>query len=171
MKQIFIILFALLIIVPISFSKEITHPRVWGKIYKTKEKKYGHRYFVYFKRDGIDYVFPLSSDSKLSEKKLNSLIGKYAQIYGQEQFEEINLEESKHILTFKVSDAKELTLADLNQNTEVYSEQLYFYDFSKKQLKSDVPTKTGISDKAVNTAILIGGTLLAADVLSVLLQN
>lgn len=148
----------------------INKPAVWGKIVKTKEKKIGYYYFIYFKKDGIDYAFPLSSKSKISQQKLENLNGKYAKIYGEEKFEDVGLEASKLILTFEVQDAIELKLSDLNQDLDSYSDRLNIEKIHKK-FESDVYVKKGLSNKAINTAILIGGTILAADVLSVLLTN
>jgi hypothetical protein len=154
-----------------SFASEEKKPAVWGKIYKTKESQHGYQYFVYFKKDGKDYAYPLSTNSNMSKKKLEELVGKYARIYGEEKFDEINLEGSKHILTFEVRDAIELTLADLNQNFDAYAERIDVKQLRKRQLESDQPTKKGLSDKAVNTAIFVGGAILAAEILSVLLAN
>lgn len=166
----FLILFILISFNVFSQTKE-TFPTIWGTLYKTTKETHGHQYFIFFKKGGRNYAFPLSSESKINKSKLDKLNGKFAKIYAKESFERIDLEKTKHILTYNVIDAKELTLSDLNQNIEIYSEQQDIQKIYQRQITSDIPTKTGLSNKAINTAIFIGGTILAADVLSVLLTK
>lgn len=146
-------------------------PTVWGKIFKVKEKSYGYKYFVYFKKEGKDYAYPLSNNSKIDPNQLDSLNGKYAKIYGSTNFEAINLDSTKHIMTFVVSDAKELKLSDLNTNFDAYKERMDVTYIKRKMLNNDKPSKSGLSDKAINAAIFVGGAALAAEVLSVLLSK
>ena len=54
-----------------TFSKE-KRPTVWGKIFKTKQESYGYKYFVYFKKDGKAYAYPLSNKSKIDPVQLDS---------------------------------------------------------------------------------------------------
>jgi hypothetical protein len=143
---------------------------VWGKVLKTKTL-HGHNYFIYFKSEGKNYAYPLSTKSSIKQKKLDSLAGKYARIYGKERLEQIKLEGSKHILTFEVTDVKELKLSDLNQNLDDFKERMDIVQISKRQITSDKAVKDGISDKTVNTAIFVGGAILAAEVLSVLITH
>lgn len=143
---------------------------VWGKVLKTKNL-HGYTYFVYFKSEGQSYAYPLATKSSVKQKKLDALAGKYARIYGKEKLELITLEGSKHILTFEVSDVKELKLSDLNQNLDAFKERMDIAQISKRQLKSDQAVREGISDKTVNTAIFVGGAVLATQVLSVLLSK
>lgn len=167
--KIFTIVTVILMMIPISFANNTKHA-VWGKVLKTKDL-HGHTYFIFFKSEGKSYAYPLSATSSIEKKKLDSLTGKYARIYGQEKFEKIELEGTKHILTFEVNDAQELTLADLNQNLDVYQPRIDVELIAKRQLKSDQALREGISDKAINTAIFIGGAILASEVLGVLISQ
>lgn len=153
-----------------TFAKD-SRPTVWGKIFKAKEQVYGYKYFVYFKKDGKAYAYPLSNKSNIDPAQLDKLDGKYAKIYGSTNFEAINLDSTKHIMTFVVSDARELKLADLNTNFDAYKERMDVNFLKKKMLNDDRPTKKGLSDKAVNAAIFVGGAVLAAEVLGALLSN
>ncbi len=74
-------------------------------------------------------------------------------------------------MTFVVSDARELKLGDLNTNFDAYKERMDVKFLKKKMLTEDKPTKKGLSDKAVNSAIFVGGAVLAAEVLGALLSH
>lgn len=153
-----------------GFAKD-TRPTVWGKILKTKKEAHGYKYFVYFKKDGKDFAYPISNKSKIDPIIFDKLQGKYAKIYGATNFESINLDSTKHIMTFVVNDARELKLADLNKNFDAYKERMDVKFLKKKMLTEDKPTKKGLSDKAVNSAIFVGGAVLAAEVLGALLSH
>ncbi len=146
-------------------------PTVWGKIYKTKKKVQGHSYFVYFKKDGKDFAYPLSTKSNMDPIILEKLNGKFAKIYGKTSFESANFDNSKFILTFLVSDAKELKLSELNSNLADFSKRDDLSLLSdRKNLKSEKAT-IGISDDIANKAIFLGGAALAAEVLGALLKH
>ena len=146
-------------------------PAIWGKIYKTKTKVQGHSHFVYFKKDGKGYAYPLSSKSKIDPLVLDKLNGKFAKIYGKTSFEASNLENSKFILTFLVDGAKELELSELNSNLSDYSKRDDLALFIKKNKIQNDKATIGISDDVANTAILIGGAALAAEVLGTILAH
>jgi hypothetical protein len=140
-------------------------PATWGNIIKTKNQTYGHQYFVHFKKEGNDYVYPLSAKSQIDLKKLESLVGKFAKIYGETSFEPIELDNTKHIMTFLVKDARELTLSDLNQEYESYSDRLNVPELIKKRGQTESAEVKGLSNKAINAAIFVGGAALALEVL------
>jgi len=147
-------------------------PATWGKIYKTETKMRGHQYFVYFRKDGKDFAYPLSTKSKINRKKLSNLNGKYAQIYGTSSFEKMDLERSQHILTFQVHDAQELQLSDLNKDMSKYMYRNNLVPHLERL--QDPFRKQGnimISDEAANTAIFWGGAALAAEVLRTVFFN
>lgn len=160
----------MMFMVTTTFSKE-KEPTTWGKIIESKKDSYGFKYFVYFKKGDKHYAYPISHHSKISPKKLKTLVGKYAQIYGGTNFEPINLDSTKHIMTFVVDGAKELSLADLNTNYDAYKERMNVNLLLKKRVQDQRYTKRGLSDKAVNAAIFIGGAVLAAEVLGTLLAH
>lgn len=153
-----------------AFTKE-QRPTVWGKIFKVKKKAYGYSYFIYFKKDGKDYAYPVSNKTKIDPVQLDNLDGKYAKVYGSTSFEPIDLDSTKHIMTFVVNDARELKLADLNKNFDAYTERMDINFLKKQELKSDKAVKGGLSDKGINAAIFVGGAALAAEVLGTLLSR
>ena len=151
-------------------AKEI-RPVVWGKIINAKQETYGYKYFVYFRQDGKDYAYPLSKKSQIDSAKLQKLDGKYARIEGVTDFETIQLEGARHIMTFIVGDAAELTLADLNTNLDAYKDRMDVDLFKKKRVQTEQAEIKGLSDKAINAAIWVGGAVLAAEVLGKLLSQ
>lgn len=145
-----------------AFSKE--NPAVWGVIYKTKKHIQGHKYFVYYKENGKDYAYPLSIKSNIDPIVLDKLNGKHARIYGTTTFEKADLDGTKLIMSFKVRDAKELKLSDLNNDFKAYKERSNEFYLSKYS-QENPNKKISISDKAANTAIFVGGAALALEVL------
>jgi hypothetical protein len=152
-------------------SYALEKPAIWGKIYKTKKKVQGHSYFIYFKKDGKDYAYPLSTKSNIDPIVLDKLNGKFAKIYGKTSFESANLDKSKFILTFLVRDAKELKLSELSSNLSDYSKRDDLTSFIKINNYKTDKSQTRISDEVANSAIFLGGMALAAEVLSTLLAH
>jgi len=152
-----------------SFAKE--KPAIWGKIYKTQSKVQGHSYFVYFKKDGKGYAYPLGTKSNIDPIVLDKLKGKFAKIYGKTSFESANLENSKFILTFLVRDAKELKLSELSSNMSDFSKRDDLASFIKINNYRTGKSQSVISDDVANTAIFLGGAALAAEVLGTLLAH
>lgn len=165
-----ILLFILLFAFQVP-AQENKRPTVWGQIIKAKEETHGFKYFVYFKKEGKAYAYPLSNESEISSKQLDQLHGKYAKIYGQTNFERIELDNTKHIMTFVVSDARELKLADLNTDYETYKERMDVDFLKRKRVQTEQAEIKGLSDTAVNSAIFVGGAALAVEVLGTLLKN
>lgn len=147
-------------------------PSIWGQIVKTKKETYGHEYFVYFKEDGKDFAYPLSSESKVGKKKLENMVGKYAKIYGKAEFEKAKAGESQFIMAFQVNKIDPLSLKDLNENMSVYDDRLSAVRYIPKggKYRSEAYTET-IDDEKANTAILVGGAVLAVEVLANILAG
>jgi hypothetical protein len=152
-----------------SFANE--KPTIWGKVYKTKSKVQGHSYFVYFKKDGKGYAYPLSTKSNIDPIVLDKLNGKFAKIYGKTSFESANLDRSKFILTFLVTDAKELQLSELSSNLSEFSKRDDLASFAKINNYRTEKSQAVISDEVANSAIFLGGAALAAEVLGTLLAR
>ncbi|MCO4753948.1 MAG: hypothetical protein KC478_05675 [Bacteriovoracaceae bacterium] len=147
-------------------------PSTWGQIVKTKKETYGHEYFVYFKDDGKDFAYPLSSDSSVGEKRLESMVGKYAKIYGSAEFEKAKAGESRFIMAFKVKRIDPLSLKDLNENISLYEDRLSATRYVPMNGKyvSESYTET-IDNATANTAITVGGAALAVEVLANILKG
>ncbi len=146
-------------------------PSIWGQVVKTKKELYGHEYFVTFEENGQSYAYPLAKDSKVGKKKIESMVGQYAKIYGQAEFEKEQVGESKYIMTFQVERINPLTFRDLNRNMPDYADRLTVKKYaSEGKFISEAPTAT-IDDKVANTAIMAGGAALAIDVLANILKG
>lgn len=159
-----------LLIIFLSFAvfAQDKAPSIWGQIIKAPKTTVGYDYFIYFKKDGQAYAYPLSHSSEMSLKKIKSLVGQFAKIEGEPYFEKKPIGESEYIMTFKVTNADPLKLSELNENFNLYEERqnLEHYKSLRQKPTSEEPTVKGISDKVANTAIFVGGAALALEVLS-----
>lgn len=154
-----------------TFAK--THG-TWGQVIKSDKPRYGHHYFIYFKQNGKDYAYPIDPTNEKVKAALEKSHSDYVQVFGSVEFEEVNLEKTRHILVFKVNSIKKLSLKDLNENMQDFNNRL---DVSRYMVKSPEnphavkqPSR-GLSDKATNAAIFVGGSIIAAEVLSQLLSH
>lgn len=146
-------------------------PSIWGQVVKTKKELYGHEYFVTFQENGKDYAYPLARDSKVGKKKIESMVGKYAKIYGSAEFEKAQVGESKYIMTFQVEKINPLTFDDLNRNMPDYADRLTIKRYASEGKFVSETATAGIDDKVANTAIMAGGAALAIDVLANILKG
>lgn len=159
---------ALIFALPLFAQKT---PSIWGKVVKTNKEIYGHEYFVTFKENGNDYAYPLAKDSKVGEKEISKMVGKYAKIYGTADFEKADAGESKYIMAFQVNKIDPLTFKELNENMPTYYQRLSTERYiGEGKVTSEMYTKRGIDDKTANTAIFIGGAALAVEVLANILK-
>lgn len=157
-----------------SFSIMAQESGTWGQVIKSDKSRYGHQYFIYFKQDGKDYAYPIDPTSEKVAKELSDSHADYVQVFGTIEFEEVDLEKTKHIVVYKVNKIKKLTLKDLNENMQNYGDRLDVSRFAIKEPSNPHAAKKGsrgISDKATNTAIFVGGAVIAAEVLSMLLAH
>lgn len=145
-------------------------PAIWGQVVKTNKELYGHEYFVTFKEEGQNYAYPLSNESQLGEKEIQKMVGKYAKIKGKTKFEKRDVGESKYLMTFRVEEITPLTFKDLNENMPSYADRLTVKRYiGEGAYRSETYTHS-IDDKTANTAILVGGAVLAAEVLANILN-
>ncbi len=144
-------------------------PTVIGKIIKTKHETSGTNYFITFQRDGKDLAYPISPESKV--RNLHKYIGETVKVYGKTEFKKSQFKESSYLMYFKVSKVKGLSLKDLQyKHTMSKDEEVQFFlTKSTKTKKPGVQIK-GIDDTTANTAIFLGGAVLAAEVLSQILK-
>lgn len=146
-------------------------PSIWGKVVKTKKELHGHEYFVTFKENDKSYAYPLSKESKVGEKKLEEMVGQYAKIYGKAEFEKADVGEAGFIMAFQVRAIKPLAFKDLNENMPDFADRLVVKRYVEGgTFQSETYTKS-IDDKTANTAIMVGGAALAADVLANILKG
>lgn len=151
-------------------SKLQDSPAVIGKIVKVKHEKEGTNYFITYNRDGKDLAFPISPDSKVRD--LHKYIGETVKVYGKTAFKKSDRKELSYIMYFKVESLKSLTLKDLKFKHDMSKEDEVAM-YLKKQSMSEPYNGNGlrINDKVANTAIFVGGAILAAEVLSSLLKK
>ena len=154
-----------------SFSfveSDDSSPVVIGKLVKLKHEKEGTNYFITFKKENRDYAYPIDPESRV--RNLDQFTGKTLKVYGVTRFKKSIAYESKHIMFFKVKSVQELSLKDLAYKNDNLNTPETFLNARGDQPSDQNKSGFKISDKAANTAILLGGSALAAEVLSQLLK-
>jgi len=137
-----------------------------GKIIKSKHETEGSNYFVLIEKENKKYAYPVNEKSLV--RNLDQYENKFVKVYGQTNFQKSKKDESNFVMTIQINKVSEVKVSDLSvtqfkQNTE-------FDDFMKLQSGTKINKeardgKITISDKAANTAILVGGAILAAEIL------
>lgn len=148
-----------------SKTKSIEAPTVIGKIIKTKHEKEGTNYFIVYNRNGKDLAFPISPDSKV--RNLHKYIGETVKVFGKTSFKKSDRKEVSYLMYFEVEQIKGLSLKDLEYTPDMSKEDEVSFYLTKQQGATAPGVKfKGINDKVANTAIFVGGAILAAEVLS-----
>ena len=152
-----------------SHSKDISKGIV-GKIVKTEEKTEGSEYFIIYTSKDKVLAFPISPDSKV--KNLKSYIGETVKVFGTTSFKKTQRSETSHLMFFEVDKIQGLSLKDLAYKPEETTNDhkvSFFLSPAPEPVAAGVKIKN-INDDVANTAIFVGGAILAADVLSKILK-
>ena len=146
-------------------------PGIVGKIIKAQKETDGSSYFLIYKDKKKTLAFPISSDSKV--KSLDRYVGETVKISGKTVFRKTNRSETSHLLYIQADRIQPLKLKDLkyDPNKELDHEMDYFVSLNNKKRDSDQYTIKGIDNDVANTAIFVGGAILAAEVLGKVLNN
>ena len=146
-----------------AFAQNEKH-LILGKIVKTKKEINGNQYFVTYKTKNKTLAYPIKNPSEAVKK----MHGKMVRIWGKTEFAKSPYQESKYLMYFKIDKADVLTMKDLGLKDENLDEER-FKVFAENSPRTMRNPKSGaeieISDTAANTAIFIGGAVLAAEVL------
>ena len=172
MKAIILVL-SLIFLLPVLSTEKSP---IAGKIIKTKHETEGTNYFVVFTQNKKKYAYPVSPRSTI--KNMQNFEGKLVQIFGETELKKSNRDESRYIMFFNLTKLRIITVSDLgvtksmkesNEVTDYLEKQKIKLIESNTANKMDKPTR-GISDKAANTAIFVGGAILAAEILGAVAQ-
>ena len=152
-----------------SFAQN--EPSVVGKIVKTKHENYGTNYFITFKRDNKQLAFPISANSQI--KNLHELEGETVKLYGKTFLKKSEKKEVAYIMFFEANKVTKLSTKDLAYKPDFTNkaDEVNYYLNMQRKVESDKAQIKGVSNKAANTAIFIGGAILAAEVLGKVLSN
>lgn len=165
LKYVFILLF-----IPFFATIADDKPVAVGKVVKVKHELEGTNYFITYKKAGQYYAYPISPESKI--RNLDKYIGKTVQISGKTDFRKSQRDESKFIMYFEITKMSPVSLSDVGVNAIAFDNDLEKFKQARKARTTS--NKNGaeikVSDKAANTAILVGGAALAAEVLGAFLK-
>ena len=140
-----------------------------GKMIKTKHETEATNYFLSIQREGKKLVFPISPESKT--RNLHKYIGKTVRLSGKTQLRKSARSETNFLMYINVQKIEKLSLRDLGlpKNENDFSKYISRSQRKKSSKLTDKERKAmELSDKAYNTAIFVGGAILAAEILGAL---
>ena len=165
MKYLITIIFSFLFLSTQILAKE-KGALFLGKIVKTKKEINGSQYFITYETKDKTLAYPILNP----DQKIKNMTGKMVRIWGKTEFKRAKYKESKYIMYFDISKADVLKLSDIGLKEQAYDDEQLDTFAKNFSSKPDGKRKTDgegleISDTAANTAIFVGGAILAAEVL------
>lgn len=114
------------------------------------------------------YAYPFDASNV---KELKALRGKTIKAYFESDFRKSESDNSQYFMYLKLIKATELNLKSLGVQADDEIQVAKQPPALKNQLSSDKFQAKGLSNKIINSALFVGGALLAADVLQNLAKS